>query len=110
MSVTASRRGRPLKWLALVLPAAALNSSAIAAGIASHTYTCADLHRLITAKGFVFIGSPDFGDFVVADLSYCASGGQLQLRGVATIDRAACLVNYCLPASGSGGSGGGGSM
>jgi hypothetical protein len=110
VSDTVWRRGRPLKWLALILGATAFGYSAIAAGIASHSYTCADLHRLIAAKGFVFISSPDFGDFVVADLSFCGSGGHLQLRGVATIDRAECLVNYCLPAAGSGGGGGSGGM
>lgn len=108
MSDTVSRRGRPLKWLAMILGATAFSYSAIAAGIASHTYTCTDLQSLISAQGFVFISSPDFGDFVVADLSYCGSGGQLQVRSVATIDRAECLVKYCLPAAGSGGGGAGG--
>ena len=90
--------------------ATAFSYSAFAAGYASHTYTCTDLQSLISAQGFVFISSPDFGDFVVADLSYCGSGAHLQLRGVATINRAECLVDYCSPAAGSGGGGGDGGM
>ena len=77
----------------------ALSSSTLAAGIDSRTYTCADLHGLIAAKGFVFISQATFEDFVVANASYCAGGGAavLQLRSVATADRPECLVNYCVP-------------
>ena len=95
-------RGRSLAGLALVLGAMALAPATFAAGIESHTYTCADLQRLIAAKGFVFIGAPDFGDFVVADASYCGGGAQVQLRSVPTTDRAECIINYCVPASGGG--------
>ncbi len=102
------RREMWLIGLLLILGATVPGSPAVAAPIASHTYTCADLQNLIGAIGFVFISSPDFGDFVVADVSYCGSGGRIQVRSVATIDRAECPVNYCLPASGSGGGGGGG--
>jgi hypothetical protein len=73
-----------------------LSAPAFAAGIASHAYTCTDLQNLIVAKGFVFISSPDFGDFVVSNVSYCGGGGRLQLRSVATVDRAECPVNYCI--------------
>ena len=76
----------------------ALCSSAFAAGINSRTHTCADLQGLIAAHGFVFISQATFGDFVVANASYCAAGAAvLQLRSVATADRPECLVNYCVP-------------
>jgi len=82
----------------------AFSSSAFAAGIDSHSYTCAGLHSLIAAKGFVFINNPNFEDFVVANTSYCAGSGgvqlQLQLRSVPTTDTPECLVNYCPPDGG----------
>jgi hypothetical protein len=84
--------------LIFILGAMALCSSAVAAGIDSRTYTCADLQGLIAAHGFVFISQATFGDFVVANASYCAAGATvLQLRSVATADRPECLVNYCVP-------------
>jgi hypothetical protein len=99
-ATTSTIRGMSVKRIALILGATALSSSTFAAGIQSHTYTCTDLQRLITAKGFVFISAPDFGDFVVANISYCGGGGQIQLRSVPTTDRPECLVNYCVPARG----------
>lgn len=94
----------PINRLAVVLGAMALGSPAFAAGIDSRTYTCADLHGLIAAKGFVFINNPNFEDFVVANTSYCeGSGGiQLELRSVPTTDNPECLVNYCPPDDGGG--------
>ena len=84
--------------LILILSSMALSSSTLAAGIDSRTYTCADLQGLIAAHGFVFISQATFGDFVVANASYCAAGAAvLQLRSVATADRPECLVNYCVP-------------
>ena len=79
--------------------ALALMTPAYAAGIDSRTYTCADLQALIAMKGFVFIAT--FGDFVVANSSYCHGTGigMLQLRSVATADRPECLVNYCVDLS-----------
>jgi hypothetical protein len=77
----------------------ALSSPAVAAGIDSHTYSCAGLHGVIAAKGFVFINNPNFEDFVVAKASYCSGGdsAQLQLRSVPTTDNPQCAVNYCVP-------------
>ena len=71
---------------------------AYAAGIDSRTYTCAGLQSLITTKGFVFISQVTFGDFVVANSSYCEGTGvgMLELRSVATSDHRECLVNYCV--------------
>ncbi len=90
----------------------ALGSPAFAAGIDSRAYTCADLQRMITAQGFIFINNPNFGDFVVANSSFCGGGGAmpLQRRSVSTIDNPECLVNYCSPAFDSGGGMGGGGM
>jgi hypothetical protein len=95
------------KGLALLLSAGVLNSPAFAAGIDSRTYTCAGLQALIAARGFVFVSAATFGDFVVANVSYCSGQGRIQLRSVATTDNPECVVNYCVGASG-GGSGGGG--
>jgi hypothetical protein len=89
-----------MKWrLISILSALALSSPAFAAGIDSRSYTCADLQALIAARGFVFISQATFGDFVVANKSYCTAGGAvvLELRSVATADRPECLVNYCVP-------------
>jgi hypothetical protein len=91
-----------MKKLAIFVAAMVWSSSAFAAGINSHAYTCADLHALITARGFVFIGNPDFQDFVVANIFYCPGSGYdgyIQLRSVATRDNPECLVNYCMPSN-----------
>jgi len=100
---TSGTRGRemsamPIKRLALILGAMIFSSSAFPAGIDSRTYTCAALHNLIAAQGFVFINNPTFEDFVVANASSCSGGGsaQIQLRSVPTIDNPECLVNYCI--------------
>ena len=92
----ATRRGR----LALALAAIALSSPAYAAGIDSRAYTCPQLQRLILSNGFVFIGNPNFADFVVANVSYCPGLGQLQTRTVPTTDLPECPVNYCVPTRG----------
>ncbi len=93
-----------MKSVAVLLAAMILSSSAFAAGIDSRAYSCADLRALIATHGFVFIGNPDFQDFVVADVSYCPGGAYnsyIQLRSVATRDNPECLVNYCIsPARG----------
>jgi hypothetical protein len=83
--------------LIFILGAMALSSSTLAAGIDSRTYTCADLQGLIAARGFVFISQDTFGDFVVANASYCAAGATvLEWRSVATADRPECIVKYCV--------------
>lgn len=71
-------------------------NGAYAAGIDPRTYSCANLHGLIAAQGFVFISQPVFGDFVVASGYYCGGGQALQLRSVPTSDNPQCPVNYCV--------------
>ena len=77
-----------IKKLALILGATALGSPTFAAGIDTRTYTCAALHSLVTAQRFFFINNPNFGDFAVADVSYCGGGGSAltQVRSVPTTD------------------------
>ena len=89
--------GMSIGKLVLFLGAMAVGSPTFAAGIDSRGYTCPDLQALITAKRFVFINNPNFGDFVVADASYCGGGGSARLvrRSVPTTDSPECLVNYC---------------
>jgi len=98
----------------MVLGAMALASSAFAAGIDSRAYTCADLHGLIAAKGFIFINNPNFEDFVVASPSYCSGEGAgtvpLQRRSVPTTDNPECLVMYCGGSSDMSGGGTSGGM
>jgi hypothetical protein len=105
-------RGTPIERLAVILAAMILGSSAFAAGVDSHSYTCAALQGLIAAKGFVFINNPNFQDFVVANASYCGGGSNVPLlrRSVPTTDSPECLVNYCgasADSMGGGGTGGG---
>lgn len=91
--------------LAALAAAITFSSSALAAGIDSRAYTCAGLHALVAAKGFVFIGNPDFEDFVVAGVSQCSGGtysSYLQTRSVPTRDNPECPVNYCMDAHGIG--------
>ncbi len=86
-----------MKIFALIAGAIVLTSAASAAGLDSRAYSCAALHSLVAATGFVFISQP-FGDFVVANISYCAGSGSmlLQRRSVATVDQPECVVNYCM--------------
>ena len=83
--------------LALILGALLISSPAFANGIDSRSYTCAGLQSLIAVHGFVFISQATFGDFVVANGSYCTAGDIPETRSVATSDNAECLVNYCVP-------------
>jgi hypothetical protein len=99
-----------MKNLAALAALVAFSTSAFAAGVDSRTYTCADLHALIAANRYVFIGNPDFQDFVVADVSYCSGGAYasyIQLRSVPTRDNPECIVNYCLGGQPTGSGGGG---
>jgi hypothetical protein len=86
-----------MKILGLITGAMVLATAASAAGIDSRVYSCAALHSLVAAKGYVFISQP-FGDFVVANISYCSGSGSvlLQRRSVVTVDQPECLVNYCM--------------
>jgi hypothetical protein len=90
------------KTPAALLAALAFTTAASAAGIDSRTYTCDALHALIAAKGYVFISQATFGDFVVADQSYCVGGNHTQLRSVATADNPECIVKYCVSSINSG--------
>ena len=90
-----------IKRLVLVVSAVALSCPAFAAGINSLTYTCADLQALIIARGYIYIGNPNFQDFVVANPSLCSGGEQRLLQSLPTTDRAECPVNYCGPARGN---------
>src|SRR5258708_39607293 len=94
--------------LILILGAMALGSPAVAAGIDSRAYSCADLQAQIAARRFVFINNPTFEDFAVADGSYCGGGGAARLprRSVPTTDNPECLVNYCTINSMTPGAGG----
>jgi hypothetical protein len=86
-----------MKSALAILAFLALGASARAAGIDSRLFSCEALHALIAAKGFVFISQATFGDFVVANASYCSGGSHIQWRSVATSDNPECVVNYCVP-------------
>jgi len=89
------KQNRLSRLVLLAAAAAAFARPAAAAGIDSRVYTCAQLHSLIAAQGFVFISQPAFGDFVVANASYCGGGDVLETRSVPTADSPECVVNYC---------------
>lgn len=78
----------------MLVALAAMGSSAFAAGIDARSYSCAALQSLIAAQGYLFISQP-FGDFVVANGSFCGGGAKLERRSVETADSPACPVNYC---------------
>jgi hypothetical protein len=99
--VTAGKRA-PMKKFLLVLAATLCTSPASAAGIDSHAYTCSALRALIDQQGFVFIGNPDFQDFVVSDRVGCSGDQRVQVRSVPTSDNPACTVNYCIYVGGPG--------
>ena len=73
----------------------ACTTPAFAAGVDSRTYTCGGLQALITANRFVFVNTPGFDDFVVANASSCSGSDIIQRRTVPTTDNPECLVNYC---------------
>lgn len=85
-----------MKILPLIAGGLVFTSAASGAGIDPRSYSCAALHALVSAQGYVYIGQP-FGDFVVANTSYCSGSGSvlLQRRSLATADQPECLVNYC---------------
>ena len=80
----------------------AFASSAFAAGIDSRAYSCPALQALVTANRFVFINTPGFDDFVVANASSCSGNEIIQLRSVPTTDNPECLVNKCKNRTGGG--------
>jgi hypothetical protein len=85
-----------MKTLALSVAITAFSASALAAGIDSRAYTCAGLHALVETNRFIFIGNPNFQDFVVSGPYYCGGGQYVQLRSVPTSDNPECTVNYCV--------------
>jgi hypothetical protein len=91
-----------MKKLLFAAAAIACNSSAFAAGIDSRAYTCSAVHALIERQGFVFIGNPDFQDFVVSDRMGCSGDQRVQVRSVPTSDNPECTVNYCIYVGGPG--------
>jgi hypothetical protein len=86
-----------MKVFALRLAAllALAGSPAAAAGIDSRLYSCTQLHALVAAQGFVFISQATFGDFVVANASFCGGGDVIETRSLITADQPECPVNYC---------------
>ena len=87
----------PIKGLVLALAVMIAGHPVFAAGIDSRAYTCGGLRSLIATHGYVFISQATFGDFVVANPSYCAGGHIVEPRSVATSDNPECVVNYCVP-------------
>lgn len=98
-----------MKARALVLAAITFGTlpgtPGFAAGIDSRAYTCAGLEAAIAANRFVFINTPGFGDFAVADHSSCSFSDVIQRRTVPTTDSPECPVNYCRPPTESKGPG-----
>lgn len=92
-----------MKKLVLIVAAMAFASSAIAAGVDSRAYACPALQALVAANRFVFINTPGFDDFVVANASSCSGNEIIQLRTVPTTDNPECVVNYCKNRGGGGG-------
>jgi hypothetical protein len=70
-------------------------SSGFAAGVDPRAYSCGALQGLVAANRFIFINTPGFDDFVVADASSCSGSEIIQRRSVPTTDTAECVVNYC---------------
>lgn len=83
-----------MQRLVIAAAIAAFGSSAVAAGIDSRAYTCSELHALIAARGFVYIGIP-FQGFVVSVENFCGGSDRLEPRSVATRDNPQCTVPYC---------------
>jgi hypothetical protein len=93
-----------MKIFGLALAATLIGSgAAIAAGIDARAYTCSALQSLIAANRFVFVNTPGFDDFVVANASSCSGNEIIQLRTVPTTDNGQCVVNYCKNRTGGGG-------
>lgn len=101
-SISAVRASaKSIRRLAALLAGLVFALPALAAGVDSRNYSCADLHALIGRTGFVFLNNPDFQDFIVADISACEAASRLQSRTVPARDRRECPVNYCIPAPNS---------
>jgi hypothetical protein len=83
-----------MRKFAIAAAVAAFGSSAFAAGVDPQAYRCGDIHALIAARGFVYIGAP-FQGFAVANANSCAADERLEPRSVATLDNRDCVVPYC---------------
>ena len=86
-----------MRMTAYVAALAVFGSSAFAAGIDSRTYSCTGLQSAIATRGFVYIDTPRFKDFVVVSPQYCSGNDRIEPRTVATSDNPECLVRYCAP-------------
>lgn len=96
------------RLLLTIAGAVLLSHAAAANGVDSRVYTCAGLQALIAHQGFVFISQATFGDFVVANQSFCVGGDIIEIRTVPTADAPECPVNYCVSRSNGTIAGGGG--
>ena len=85
-----------MKTLAFLAGMLLVSGAAAANGVDSRAYSCTGLQSLIAQHGFVFISQATFGDFAVADRSFCTGGNILELRTVATGDAPECPINYCV--------------
>ncbi|MGE3782197.1 MAG: hypothetical protein AB7H71_05585 [Alphaproteobacteria bacterium] len=83
-----------MKKILIAASAIVLGSPAFAAGIDSRAYTCGELHALIAARRFVYIGIP-FQGFAVSGADVCSGDERLEPRGVATRDDPQCTIPYC---------------
>lgn len=83
-----------MRRFAIAAAVVAFGASAFAAGVDPRAYTCGDLHALIAARGFVYIGVP-FQGFAVANASVCSGDERLESRSIATRDNGNCVVPYC---------------
>ena len=83
------------RFVLIVAAAMTLASPGFAAGIDSRAYTCAGLQALVAARGFVFVGNPDFQDFIVSNGYYCSGNERTEPRSVVTSDNPQCPVQYC---------------
>ena len=90
-----------MKVIGWTLLAIGISSAAPAAGIDPRAYSCASLQALISASGYVSLGPSSFGDFAVANVSFCPSGAIVQQRGVPAADGAECPVYFCRSFRGS---------
>jgi hypothetical protein len=84
-----------MRVIAYVLALAVFGSSTFAAGINSRVYSCAGLQGMIAARGFAYIGNPNFQDFVVSGPQFCSGSDRIELRSVATSDNPECAVRHC---------------
>jgi hypothetical protein len=83
-----------MKRIVIAATALVFGLPAFAAGIDSRAYTCGQLHALIAARRFVYIGTP-FQGFAVSGADVCSGDERLEPRGVETSDNPQCTIPYC---------------